>query len=402
MSLRHVLSASTVIAMLAALVAISPTATAAPATCFGRTVTITAQPGQPVEGTSGPDVIMGTTGNDVINAKGGNDRICSRGGDDTVRGGPGKDRINLGSGDDRGWGGAGNDILRGRSGNDRLKGGGGQDVLVGNAGSDRLWGNRGPDVLRGGAGFDICRGGAGTDTLSSCNEQPAPVTTGFSDSFDGTGPLVGYTTNNASAVPNVARVDGRYRAEVSDNTNNKTLHFNNAQGRLDAKELTFPFDIAVRNIGIGRLNNSQTAPSAASNPYVFAGVQVHVTDLDDTNSSHVVVGHRGGTHFTIEGKNTRNGSSSVNDAGANVAPNGRADIRIVGNNDRTITVYWQTPNTGGADNWTLYNGTGTLPGTAPTYGPTVFVGLITYAFELNGLPFVGTADAIEDLSQVTY
>jgi len=196
-------------------------------------------------------------------------------------------------------------------------------------------------------------------------------------------------------------VDGRYRAEVTDNTDNKTLHFNGSQGRLDAKHVSFPFDVAVRNIGIGRLTNSQLAPSAAGNPYVFAGVQVHVNDLDNTNSSHVVVGHRGGTHFTIEGKNTRNGSSSVNDAGANVAPDGRADIRIVGNSDRTITVYWQTPNTGnGPDSWMLYSGTGDLPGTAPTYGQTVYIGLITYAFELNGLPFVGSADAIDDLSRV--
>ena len=166
---------------------------------------------------------------------------------------------------------------------------------------------------------------------------------------------------------------------VTDNDQNKTLHFNESQGRLDVKLVEFPFDVVVRNIGIGMHNDSQVAPSTAGNPYVFAGVQVHVVDLADTNSAHVVVGHRGSTHFTIEGKNTRDGDSSVNDAGANIAPADRADIRIVGN----------------ADLWTLYRGTGQLPGPQAEFGNTVYVDLITYAFNSAGLPFVGTADTIK-------
>jgi len=195
----------------------------------------------------------------------------------------------------------------------------------------------------------------------------------------------------------VARVDGRYRAEVLTNANNVTLHFNEEQGRLDAKLVEFPFDITVRNLGIGTQADSQTAPAPVNGNYIFAGIQVHVPDLDDTNSAHVVVGHRGNTSFTIEGKNTRNGDSSVSDAGANIVPDGRADIRIVGNEDRTLTVYWQTPNANPDktdDNWTLYNGTGELPGTAPTFGDKVYVGLITYAFGSANVPYVGTADSI--------
>ena len=118
--------------------------------------------------------------------------------------------------------------------------------------------------------------------------------------------------------------------------------------------------------------------------------------LPDTNSSHVVVGHRGGTSFTVEGKNTLNGSSSVNDAGSNAVPEGRADIRIVGNVNETLTVYWQRPNlTNQPDSWQLYLGTGVLPGTAPTYGATVYVGLITYAQGTSNIPFVGTCDSFE-------
>lgn len=223
-------------------------------------------------------------------------------------------------------------------------------------------------------------------------------TAAFIDSFDGTGDLVDYTTNNASALPNVARLSGRYHAELLDNTDNVTLHFNQDQGRLDAKRVEFPFEFIARNIGIGTTSDSQVAPAHQNDPYNFCGVQVHVLDLSSPNSSHVVVGHRGPTGFTIEGKNTPNGSSAVNDIGANTVPDGRADIRIVGNEDRTLTVYWQTPNLDAenqADNWQLYNGTGNLPGTAPTYESEVYVGLITYAFFTTGVPFVGTCDQIE-------
>ncbi|MEQ9265418.1 MAG: T9SS type A sorting domain-containing protein [Balneolaceae bacterium] len=220
----------------------------------------------------------------------------------------------------------------------------------------------------------------------------------LSDDFEIAGELTGFVTNNPNSLPDVVKVDGRYRANVVNNDNNITLHFNEFQGRLDAKLMAFPFEFIARNIGIGTQENSQVAPSSSGDPYIFSGVQVHVPDLESRNSSHVVVGHRGPTEFTIEGKNTLDGNSSVNDAGEGIVPDGRADIRIVGNEDHTITVYWQLPEQE-VDDWTLYNGTGDLPGTAPTYGDSVYVGLITYVFELNGLPFVGTCDGIEITTQ---
>ncbi len=215
------------------------------------------------------------------------------------------------------------------------------------------------------------------------------------DDFSGNGNLIGYVTNNTNSLPDVTRTNNRYRANLVDNSGDITLHFNNLQGRLDAKLVTFPFEYIARNIGIGTQTDSQSPPSSTGNPYIFAGIQVHVPDLESRNSSHLVVGHRGGSkYFTVEGKNTVNGSSSVNDEGANVAPNGRADLRIVGNADNTLTVSWQLPGTT-PDNWTLYRGTGNLPGTAPVYGNSVYIGLITYAQGSQGIPFVGTCDAIE-------
>ncbi len=219
-----------------------------------------------------------------------------------------------------------------------------------------------------------------------------------SDDFSVNGNLLGFITNNESSLPDVTVVSGRYRANLTDNSNDITLHYQNDQGRLDAKLLSFPFIFIARNIGIGTQLDSQIPHSSNGSSYIFAGVQIHVPDLESRNSSHIVVGHRGGTPFTIEGKNTLNGSSSVDDIGSNVVPLGRADIRVVGNSDRTITIYWQQPDQS-EDNWVLYEGYkrggGRLPGIAPTYGATVYVGLITYAQGSQDLPFVGTCDAIE-------
>jgi hypothetical protein len=223
------------------------------------------------------------------------------------------------------------------------------------------------------------------------------------DQFDGTQPLL-TTVNNANSLPDLTKNTGRYRANLTNNSNDITLHFNQYQGRLDAALVSFPFEFIARNVGIGRQNNSQLAPPDSGSPFLFAGVQVHDFDLNSVNSSHVVVGHRGDTVFTIEGKNTVNGNSSVNDNGENSAPLGRADIRVIGNSDRSLTVYWQTPNLAHLtqqDTWILYGPTwmtqpdGTLPGTTPTYGNSVYVGLITYAFSNTGVPFVGTCDSIE-------
>ncbi|WP_395795113.1 hypothetical protein [Aquimonas sp.] len=243
--------------------------------------------------------------------------------------------------------------------------------------------------------------------IAACSPAapPMPDLQGrYSDSFDGSGELTGWTAARAQALPEVGRVDGRYRAALHHNRDDVTLHYKDRQGRLDAKPLRFPFEVIVRNIGIGGLQDSQQPHPAQAWAYNFAGLQVHVPDFDDTNSAHLVVGHRGETAFTVEGKNTRNGHSEVSDEGANVAPQARADLRIVGLADRSLRAYWQLPNPAPgqqADDWKPYGGDGLLPGRAARYPEWVYVGLITYAQGDKGLPFVGTADAIELVGEPT-
>ncbi len=91
----------------------------------------------------------------------------------------------------------------------------------------------------------------------------------------------------------------------------------------------------------------------------------------------------------------------MTDVGPDVAPSGRVDLRIVGNEDRTLSVYYQEPNPdfpNQPDDWQPYEGTGLLPGEAPEYGEKVYIGLITSAQGELGVPYVGTADSIEDYS----
>jgi hypothetical protein len=238
--------------------------------------------------------------------------------------------------------------------------------------------------------------GSPADSTTVTSSTPGGVS--ITDTFAGDGPLLSYITNNASALPDVYRTNGRYHARLLDNTSNITLHYNNDQGRLDAKRVSFPFEYIVRNIGIGTITDSQSPPSPTSNPYMFAGIQIHVTDLNSRNSAHMVVGHRGSTPFTVEGKNTVNGSSSVNDDGANIVPTGRADLRLVAHADKSLTWYWQQPNPSPgvqADSWNLYRGTGDFPGSQTDFGDQVYIGLITYAYIASSVPFVGTADSVE-------
>jgi hypothetical protein len=231
--------------------------------------------------------------------------------------------------------------------------------------------------------------------------EPTPETSTLTFDFNCSvlEPLVGFTTNNESALPNVGKRCGKYVAELTDNANNKTLHFNADQGRFDGVLATFPFEAVARNVGTANIGDSNSNHNTNGEAYTFVGLQIHHIDFNSINSSHLVVGQRGNKQDTIEGKITNNGSSSMSDIGSNILPNGRADIRYVGDANGNLTAYWQLPNTTGDlsnDNWILYNSTGVLPGTIPDWnGSSVYVGLITYAYGSNGVPFIGVADSLE-------
>jgi Ca2+-binding RTX toxin-like protein len=105
--------------------------------CEGLPVTHVAEPGEPLEGTGGPDVMLGTEGPDEISGLGGDDTICGLGGDDLILGGPG------------------DDTLVGGDGKDKLRGAAGDDTLLGGPGSDRLLPEFGNDFVDGGPGSDI-------------------------------------------------------------------------------------------------------------------------------------------------------------------------------------------------------------------------------------------------------
>ncbi|MGI9621579.1 MAG: calcium-binding protein [Acidimicrobiales bacterium] len=123
----------------AALLAIPLAASAGSATCGGHQATIVADgSGEPIQGTSGADVIVGTSGKDTIHGNGGDDIICGRGGADNI------------------YGGGGNDLILGEKGHDKLRGGAGNDIIRAGEGNDRIWGKSGNDTARGAAGSDVC------------------------------------------------------------------------------------------------------------------------------------------------------------------------------------------------------------------------------------------------------
>lgn len=245
------------------------------------------------------------------------------------------------------------------------------------------------------------------NVLIQADQPPQNTNTPVTYDFECTTPLqplVGFTTNNASALPDVGIRCGRYVAELFNNDNEKTLHYNNNQGRFDGVLLTFPFRVIARNVGVAPLNDPLAVHQYSGNAYNFVGLQVHHQDLNNLNSAHVVVGQRGGVNNTIEGKMTLNGNSTVGDIGNNALPSGRADLMIVGQADGHLLVYWQTPNLSGApsnDNWFAYqdaelNPPGTLPGDLPLWESSgVYVGIITYSQGSNGIPFMGVIDSFE-------
>ncbi len=89
------------------------TASACPARCFGKRVTICGTRGRDrLTGTARRDVIVGLQGNDTIKGLDGNDLICGASGKDMLVGGRGRDRFDGGPGKDTCKGGSGANTAR--------------------------------------------------------------------------------------------------------------------------------------------------------------------------------------------------------------------------------------------------------------------------------------------------
>ena len=174
------------------------------ATCAGRAVTISWQPGVPtINGTGGPDVIQGGPENETINAGGGEDVVCGGDGADVIDGGPGRDELLGQDGSDRFKGAdLGQDVVTGGIhaddqaaynqlpagvgvnettglvhmtgagvdggilGVERVLGTNFDDHLIGRAGHDVLFGRGGEDTIDGRAGDDHLDGSIGDDTVT--------------------------------------------------------------------------------------------------------------------------------------------------------------------------------------------------------------------------------------------
>ena len=230
----------------------------------------------------------------------------------------------------------------------------------------------------------------------------APASDGFSDTFDGADgdPLDSslWTEYNSSVIATREQRDGRFRAVIDDNTGDQTLWYLSDVGWFAYQTLTFPFEIDYLNIGIGKTSDSQAVPvpgvDTAASPWQFGGVVVHSLTPGDLNYRLMVVGHRDGFNtYTYESKNSDGtGFNSIVDGGANAAPLGRLDIKVIGNANQTITFQHRQPGVGSYVN-------STVPAFRfPTYASTCLVGLVGYTFALSSMPFVITCDEVSLVS----
>lgn len=165
----------------------------------------------PIEGTSGNDVLFGTEGDDVIEALDGNDLVYAKEGDDIVNGGEGVDYL---------FGQKGDDTLNGNGGSDYLRAGMGEDVINGGAGNDIIMGCYQADILTGGDGSDIFRFNKVLDSHATFGVD---TITDFEDGSD----IVDLSALSATGINSFADLS------ISDDGVNTTISANNNNFELD-------------------------------------------------------------------------------------------------------------------------------------------------------------------------
>ena len=237
-------------------------------------------------------------------------------------------------------------------------------------------------------------------TISGTGSQSGFV----SDTFDGNGALGAHWLAHQPErrVSGTSRVNGYFEGDilVGENDGNITEWYAGLSGAYHYQEVDFPAsgftEFIIKGVGVGPVSTPQdNLPSNGG--YAFAGVMAHVANSFAANSyEFAVVGHRGSTAATIETKSTLNSSSSVLDEGPNVFTGTgvtHGDIRIRLYSDSTVEFAYSDLD---ADSWTLINGTGSTPATnKPTFGSSVYIGLIIYAEGGLELPFTGTVSSFQ-------
>ena len=145
--------------------------------CDGLTRTVN-DTTDPIDGTSGNDVLVGTDNSETINGNGGNDVICGKGGADQINGGAGNDVLYGNTGDDSFDGGADTDAVAFHDvTNDTMSTGvtasfasnvsydGYASTTEELTGVEQLWGSAYADSLSGTSGNESFFGDAGSDTV---------------------------------------------------------------------------------------------------------------------------------------------------------------------------------------------------------------------------------------------
>ncbi len=230
----------------------------------------------------------------------------------------------------------------------------------------------------------------GGDSLDGSNS--------FDDNFEGSGALQGWYAFQPERLPGISQTNGRYLAEVDDNTGDITLWFNGNTGAGHFRFMAPGTEIIVRNIGIGvSPADTQTAPPTTGDPYAFGGLHFNEDLSNPTNfSAHIVAGHRGGVFRTIETKVTTSGVSAVADEGFNAlgATIARCDMRAYLDPAGFLYIYYRAPNS--SDPWIE----AAWPGARPQFASGCQAGIIPYAAGTTGLPFVVTADSVHEVRPV--
>jgi VCBS repeat-containing protein len=266
-----------------------------------RVVTITIngadEPGGPITGTAGNDVLTGSSGDDTISGLAGNDTLYGGGGSDLLIGGAGNDGLYGGAGVDtvsyadatagvklslavttaQSTGGSGSDTvggvenITGSDFNDSLTGDGGSNTLVGGLGNDTLDGGAGVDTLDGGAGNDVYfvdnpgdvvieAAGNGTDTVKATaaayvlSAEVETLTYVGAGIFNGTGNASANTLTGGSAADTLSGLAGDDK--LYGGAGNDTLYGGDGNDAIDGGTGD---DVMVGGLG----NDTYTVDSAS-------------------------------------------------------------------------------------------------------------------------------------------